>query len=160
MTAATRRDAVVLLALLPVPALGNAARADDLRYGTREEARALVRRGIRHIETVGADAAFAAFADRTGPFVDRDLYLVVIDLAGRRLAHGANQRLVGRNIAETPDAAGKAYGREILDGAATSGAGWVDYIFADPLTGRLLPKTSYFERVGDHVVLCGAYLRR
>lgn len=137
-----------------------AARADDPRYGTREEARALVRRGIRHIETVGLDAALAAFADHNGPFVDRDLYLIVIDMTGRRLAHGANPRLVGRNITDAPDAASKTYGREILAGAERFGSGWADYIFADPLTGRQLPKTSYYERAGNLVLICGAYLRR
>ena len=138
---------------------GVPGRAGDPAYGTAEEAQALVRRGIDHMRAAGAERALADFSDRKGEFVDRDLYLIVTDLAGQRLAHGSNSRLIGRNIVEMPDAAGKNYGREIVDGARSAGAGWVDYVFADPLTGRQLPKRSYFERDGDYIVYCGVYKR-
>lgn len=146
---------VVALALL----FGSPGRADDPAYGSEAEARGLVQRGIDHVRAVGMAQALADFNDRKGAFVDRDLYLIVTDLDGRRLAHGANPRLIGLNIVAFPDATGKAYGREIVEGARGAGSGWVDYVFADPLTGRLMPKSSYFERAGEVIVYCGVYKR-
>lgn len=146
---------IVALGLL----FGGAGQAGDQTFGSAEEAQALVRRGIEHLRQVGVDKALTDFSDRKGDFVDRDLYLIVTDLTGRRLAHGANPRLIGQSIVDNPDATGKPYGREIVVGAMTAGTGWVDYVFADPLTGRQLPKRSYFERAGDVIVFCGVYTR-
>ncbi len=39
--------------------------------------------------------AFAVFNNKQGPFVDRDLYVAVLDASGNVLAHGANEKLVG-----------------------------------------------------------------
>lgn len=153
-------NAVIALVVMALALLfGGQGRADDPAYGTAAEAEALVQRGIAHVRAVGVTQALVDFSDRKGGFVDRDLYLIVTDLSGLRLAHGANNRLIGRNIVEHPDATGKNYGQEIVAGALGAGAGWVDYVFADPLSGRLLPKSSYFQRDGDLILYCGIYRR-
>lgn len=131
--------------------------ADD--FGNKDEAVALVKKGIEHIKTAGPEKAFAEFSDPKGKFVDRDLYLIVTDEAGTRLAHGQNVKLIGKNIAESTDVAGKPYGKEIVDGAKSTGSGWVDYMFSDPVTKKVLPKSSYYEKAGDYIVYCGVYKR-
>ncbi len=35
--------------------------------------------------------------------------------------------------------------------------GWVDYRWMNPVTRRVEPKSTYFERDGDLVYLCGIY---
>ncbi len=37
------------------------------------------------------------------------------------------------------------------------GKGWTEYKFQNPATGKVEQKVAYAERVGDVVVLCGAY---
>jgi hypothetical protein len=140
-------------------AAGTAGCGAEVVFGSPNEAVELVRRGIAHAHRVGPEQAFADFSDPRGGFVDRDLYLIVTDLAGRRVAHGANRRLIGRSIADAPDANGTPYGRALLAGALSDGSGWVDYVFADPITGRTLPKRSFFQRDGDFIYYCGVYTR-
>jgi cytochrome c len=128
-------------------------------FGGKDEAVALVKKGIEHIKSAGPEKAFAEFSDPKGKFVDRDLYLIVTDMTGTRVAHGQNAKLIGKNIAESTDVAGKPYGKEIVDGAKAAGSGWVDYVFSDPVTKKVLPKSSYYEKAGDYIVYCGIYKR-
>lgn len=128
-------------------------------FGSKDEAVALVKKGIEYIKSAGPEKAFPEFSDPKGKFVDRDLYLIVTDLTGTRLAHGQNVKLVGKNIAESTDVSGKPYGKEIVDGAKAAGSGWVDYMFSDPVTKKVLPKSSYYEKAGDYIVYCGVYKR-
>ena len=60
-------------------------------------------------QLVSAIAATVIFAGR---FVDRDLYVVVHQLDGKALAHGANEKLVGTNMI---DVEGVPYGVAQVD---------------------------------------------
>ena len=95
----TRRS-MLLLALLF--STGNVLAAGD--RGTADEAKALGLKAVALIETQG-DKAFDIVNDRTGPLVDRDLYITVIDRTGIMRASGFNKSLVGTNTwdAEDPD---------------------------------------------------------
>jgi signal transduction histidine kinase len=136
---------------------GNAFAAE---FGTKEEAVALVKRAIAYVDQVGIDKAAPEFSDRkSGKWTDRDLYLTIANKDGIRVAHGLNQKLIGKSIAEASDVNGKPYGKEIMEVAASKGTGWVDYTFADPITKKLTPKTTYVERKGDLIFLSGVYKR-
>ena len=41
--------------------------------------------------------------------------------------------------------------------AQTAGSGWSDYDMLNPRSGRVEPKSMYFERVDDVVIGCGIY---
>ena len=43
--------------------------------------------------------------------------------------------------------------------AAKGTSGWVDYYFADPITKKQTPKSAYWEKAGDYVVISGIYTR-
>lgn len=144
------------LTTLPVLSPSSAVASE---FGTKDEAMALVKRGIEHIKAVGPEKAFADFTDKNGGFVDRDLYLIVTDKTGTRVAHGQNAKLVGKNIATSVDVDGKAYGKEIVDMSNAGKSGWVSYKFSDPVTKKVLPKESYYEPAGDFIVYCGVYSR-
>ena len=142
--------AICVACLLTVP-----ASAGD--YGTKDEAVALAKKAIAEVQAVGIDKAKAEFMDHSGPYVDRDLYLIVVDKAGARIAHGQNPKLVGTSFYESVDANGKEYGKEAEKIIMGPGSGWVSYLFKDPVSGKLLPKTSYIEKSGDYAYVVGVY---
>src|SRR5438128_683168 len=104
-----RAIAVAILCLLqaaPVP-----ARADE--FATKDEAVSLVHRAIAHVAEVGMAKAAPEFMDRSASYIDRDLYLIIIDKGGVRVVHGQNPKLVGKTYYDAVDVNGKAYGREV-----------------------------------------------
>jgi hypothetical protein len=70
--------------------------------GTKAEAVAMVKKAIGFIKANGNDKAFAEISNRSGQFVDRDLY-VVYDLNAKCLAHGANPKMIGRELLDSKD---------------------------------------------------------
>jgi len=142
--------------VLAVGFAGVQAKAGE--FGTKEEAQALVEKAAAFWQANGRDKALAAFNDKQGGFVDRDLYIVAANLAdGVRVAHGANPKMVGKSLNDFKDIEGKPYGLEILETARTKGTGWVDYKFSNPVTKKIMDKTSYIKKVDDVVIFAGAY---
>jgi cytochrome c len=47
--------------------------------------------------------------------------------------------------------------KERVEMMKTKDRGWQDFKFTNPLSKKIEPKTAYIERVGDVIVLCGAY---
>jgi hypothetical protein len=122
------------------------------KRGTKSEAVALVKRAVSEFKAVGADKAFAEFSAPKGPFMDRDLYILAYDSSGVCLAHGANQRLIGRNRMDEQDADGVYFVKERLERMKTEKTFWQKYKFTDPLTHKILPKSVYCEVVYDTVL--------
>lgn len=128
-------------------------------FGTKDEAVALVKQAITHVSDVGMDKAKADFMDHSGKYVDRDLYLIVIDKDGLRVAHGQNPKLVGKQYFDSVDVNGKEYGKEVQQISTGPGKGWFLFAFKDPITGKVLPKENYVEKAGDYTYLAGVYVR-
>ena len=126
-------------------------------FGTTAEAEALVKKAITYLKANGQEKAFAEFSNPKGAFVDRDLYIFVYDLNGKCVAHGFNQKMIGKDLREMKDADGKDYVKERIEIAKTKGKGWQDYKFTNPLSKKLEPKTAYIEKHEDVIVGCGAY---
>jgi cytochrome c len=133
------------------------AEADE--FATKNEAMALVQKAIARVAEVGMDKAKPEFMDHSGKFVDRDLYLIIIDKDGVRAVHGQNPKLVGKTYFDAVDVTGKAYGEEVRQISTGPGKGWFSFTFKDPITGKLLPKENYVERAGDYTYLAGVYTR-
>ena len=152
----SRRLAVLALFGLIVP---NATRAASETFASKDEAVALVKRAIARVAEVGMDKAKAEFMDQSGPWIDRDLYLIIIDKAGLRVVHGQNPKLVGKAYYDAVDVNGKEYGKEVQRIAEGPGVAWFSFTFKDPITGKLLPKENYVERAGDYTYLAGVYTR-
>lgn len=128
-------------------------------FGTAREAEAMVAKAVRHIRTAGAEKAYQDFTAKTPAFFDRDLYVVVYDLGGRVLAHGQNPKMVGKELIDLRDADGKPWIRERVELARSKGKFWHDYKFTDPVTKKVLPKSTYCERVDSTAVCVGIYKR-
>jgi signal transduction histidine kinase len=127
-------------------------------HGTADQAKAMVARAVALLKSEGPEKAFAAFNDKTNKeFHDRDLYVYVRTFDGNTVAHGANVRMIGQTNLDFVDTDGKQYIREMVEKAKTGNDGWVDYKFSDPLTHKIEPKSTYFQRVGDYLVCVGIY---
>lgn len=122
-----------------------------------EEAKAMLAKAVAHIKAVGHEKAYADFMTKPGPWVDRDLYITVYDMAGKTLAHGANSRLVGKDNMKLQDANGKFHIQERMDMVKAKGQGQQDFAFLNPMNKQIEPKLMFFVRVDDVVVSCGSY---
>ncbi len=129
------------------------------QYGTAKEAEAMVASAVRHIKAVGAEKAYQDFTGRAPAYADRDLYVVVYDLGGRVLAHGQNPKMVGKELIDLKDADGKPWIKERVELTRSKGKFWHDYKFTDPVTKKVLPKSTYCERVESTAVCVGIYKR-
>ncbi len=125
--------------------------------GTKEEAIAMVKKVIEFYKANGGEKTFDEVSNRSGQFVDRDLYVIVFDINGKCLAHGANSKMVGRELIEHTDVDGRPYIKERMEMMKKQTTGWNDYKFRNPVTNQVEPKTSYNERYEDLVFVCGVY---
>ncbi|CAN7408361.1 cache domain-containing protein [Pseudoduganella sp. LjRoot289] len=136
---------------------GQIVGAQAAGYGTAEEAVAMVKRAGALMKAKGKDEAFKQFNEPAGSFVDRDLYIAVIDAKGTMLSHGANPKLIGKALMELKDADGKPFIKALVDLAQGSGSGWVDYKWPNPVTKLIDSKSTYVEKLGDLTIACGVY---
>lgn len=124
---------------------------------TPKEAETMVKKGVSFIKANGKDKGYAEISNKQGQFKDRDLYLTVYRLDGTSLAHGANEKMIGRNLIDLKDIDGKEFVRERMDMAKTKTSFWQDYKFTNPVTKKVEPKSMYCERIDDTVVCGGVY---
>jgi cytochrome c len=135
---------------------GHAAAAELV---TKPEAEAMVKKALVFIKANGKDKAYAEIDKKNGQFSDRDLYLVAYGLDGVVRAHGANAKMIGKNLMEIKDVDGKAFVKERVELAKKKVPFWQDYKFTNPVSGAIEPKTMYCQPVEDMVVCGGVYLK-
>ena len=141
-----------LPALFGALAIGTAAIAAD--GANKDEAMAMVKKAVASIKADGADKAYAEISKKGGTFSDRDLYIVVYQLDGKVLAHGANDKFIGKDMSDAQDVDGKLYVKERIDMAQKQASFWQDYKFVNPVTKKVEPKEMYCERL-DQTAVCG-----
>ncbi len=124
---------------------------------SKDEAVAMVKKAVAAIKSEGPDKAYGDISDPNGPFVDRDLYIVVYALDGMVLAHGADKKRIGTNRIDDKDVDGKAFVRERMELAKTHDSFWQSYKFMNPVTKTIEPKQMYCERLQQTVVCGGVY---
>jgi cytochrome c len=122
-----------------------------------DDATNMVKKGIAFIKANGTDKGYAEISNKSGVFVDRDLYLVVYGLDGTVRAHGANEKMIGKNLIGLKDVDGKEFVKERVELGKSKGTFWQDYKFANPLSKAIEPKRMYCEKLDDTVVCGGIY---
>jgi signal transduction histidine kinase len=134
--------AIALTSLVPLAGFAS-------EQGTRAEAITMVTDAVAHVKKAGPQQAFDDFTNNKAKWINKDLYVFVIDTdAGNLTAHGANPKLIGRNLVELKDQNGKLFFREFIDVAKSSkGEGWVDYDWSNPTTKKVEPKSTLVRRV-------------
>jgi cytochrome c len=133
-----------------------AAAAQDVaqELATPEEAEGLFGDAMAYVEANGLEAAFAAFNDPEGLFVDRDLYVFCLDYDGQWYAMGANPNLVGRTAMNLEDREGRRLVPGMIEVAETGERGIYEYSWPNPLTNQIVTKSSFIQKVGDNF-FCG-----
>ncbi len=144
----------VVAALACAFALGVQAKDEN---ATAAEATAMVKKGISFIKANGKDKGYAEISNKEGQFIDRDLYLVVYGLDGTVRAHGANGKMVGKNLIDLKDVDGKPFVKERVELAQSKGTFWQDYKFTNPVSKKIEPKSMYCEKLDDAAVCGGIY---
>lgn len=132
----------------PIPAVANA---------TKDEAVAMVKKGVAFIKANGKDKGYAEISNKSGSFRASDLYLVVYGLDGVVRAHGANEKMIGKNLIDLKDIDGKPFVKERVELAQAKSSFWQDYKFTNPETKKIEPKQMYCERLDDTAVCGGVY---
>ena len=126
--------------------------------GSRDEARAMTDAAFEHVRKVGLDKACADFTNDKAAWTRKDLYVIVFDSKGTFKAHGANEKLVGRDMSNMKDPGGKLIYAAMAETAA-KGAGWVDYDWAHPVSKKVEGKSTYVRKTpgGDGLIGVGIY---
>ena len=152
----TRQLVTAFAATLACALTGNAFAAAAQGDATPEEATAMVKKAVAHIKA-GKDKGYADITAKGSAFSSGDLYITVYGLDGTVRAHGANEKMVGKNLIELKDVDGKAFVKERVELAATKASFWQDYKFTNPVTKKIEPKSMYCEKLDDSVVCGGIY---
>lgn len=153
------RKLLAITALATFAALSAPTAYADDKPASREEAVAMVQKAVAHLGSAGRDKAFADFSTKGGPFSDRDLYVVVYDMTGKCLAHGANEKLIGKDLIDAEDIDGKLYIKERIDMAKANKSFWQDYKFTNPTTKKVEPKQMYCQ-VEQGLAVCGGVYKQ
>jgi cytochrome c len=125
---------------------------------SKDDALAMVKKGVAFIKANGTEKGYAEVSNKAGAFIDRDLYLVVYGLDGKCLAHGANPKQIGRDLIDLTDVDGKYFVKERVAMAKTKPTGfWQEYKFTNPVSKKIEPKVMYCEKLGETAVCGGVY---
>lgn len=137
----------LLVALATVAMIGGAPAQER---GDKEGARAMVDAAVEHVMKVGPEQAFKDFTDKSNlTWHKQDLYVFAYNLDGLNVGHGANAKLIGKNLIEMRDPNGKYLIKELRD-MAVRGGGWVEYEWPHPQTKRVEAKASYVRRTVNY----------
>lgn len=126
---------------------------------TKPEAEAMVKKAVVFMKGNGKDKTYAEINKKDGQFTDRDLYLVVYGNDGVVRAHGANLKMIGKDLMEIKDVDGKAFVKERVELAKKKVPFWQEYKFNNPVSGVIEPKAMYCQPLEDLILCGGVYLK-
>jgi methyl-accepting chemotaxis protein len=123
-----------------------------LRQGCADEARALAERAAQCVRQLGVAQAARRFHERTGGFIDRDLFVIMMDRGGNFVAFGADPSKANRPAVAAPGVDVAELNR-MTYATADAGGGWVEFRSFHPLTRVPVDKMAYVMPVDKHVVM-------
>ena len=104
--------------------------------------------------------SLAEFNDADGSFVERDLYVFVMDMSsGKLLAHGVSPELVGRSHSEILSPDDKPILTEMLNLAKENGRGVYTYRWLNPQSSKVETKHTYYRVIDNKLVGVGYYTK-
>lgn len=128
----------------------------QLRQATADEAIAMVGRAQAHLRQRGGTSGMHELTNPAGAFIDRDLYVFVLDTQGVYHAFGGQPAKVGTRLQDVKGVDGADVIARFIERVA-QGGGWVEYDFRNPTTGKVQPKMSYVVACGDLILGAGVY---
>lgn len=151
------RRSIILSALAAALAFSFSVAVQAQTKATAAEATAMVKKGVAFIKANGKEKGYAEISNKKGQFTDRDLYLTVYGMDGTVHAHGANEKMIGKNLIGLKDIDGKEFVKERVELGKSKGTFWQDYKFTNPTNKKIEPKAMYCEKLEDTVVCGGIY---
>ena len=128
-----------------------------LRQGTADEAMQFTLAALAHIRAAGYERASEDFYKRPGRFIDRDLYIFVLDRAGTYRVMGADRNKTGTRVHDAAGIDAERFLHDVWE-RAEQGGGWVEYNIVNPVTKDVRGKSSFILPINDELVVgCGAY---
>ncbi len=128
-----------------------------LTQGTADVAMRMAQDALAHIQQLGYERACEDFYNRSGRFIDRDLYIFVFDREGVYRVMGADRAKNGTRLHDAPGLDAEQLLRDAWD-RADSGGGWVEYNIVNPVTKDVRGKSSFVLPINDQLLVgCGAY---
>jgi polar amino acid transport system substrate-binding protein len=125
---------------------------------SKEELVAFVEAAASYARVYGRDLATKDFMDLEGPFVRGDVYIFAHYFNGTCLALPYLPSGVGTDRSDLQNTEGVYINRE-MRAIAENGGGFFEYLWTNPISGELEPKTSYLTKVDDTWYLgAGIYL--
>lgn len=127
----------------------------------------LVKAAGAYLAKNGKDKLIAEINNPKGEFVHGDIYLFASDYVPNwdsskdrtiTLAHGANPKLVGKDMTDLRDADGQYFVKKMAEiSMSKEGEGWTTYKWPNPVTKQIEIKNTYTKRLPPLVVSCGYY---
>ncbi len=149
------------LAIALVVLIVHAAWAQVTPDHTRADAVSMVDRAAAMLQERGWDATFAAVDDEHGPFRDGELYVFVIDCLNPELtvvANGAFHGLIGVPQRDAVDAEGRFFQQDMAALVRAQTAGWLDFMWLNPLTRKMGHKDVYVRLVDGLIIGAGVFV--
>ncbi len=138
-----------------------ASREDQIKYGSPLEAKVMVEDAAKYMQKVDHDKAFLDFKSKDGRFQLKDLYIFVFDMDGNVLSHGAEEALIGKNMIDLKDSAGKYFVKDFIKLMEESNNGWIEYYWRNYETQKVEMKLTYLKKINENIFIgCGAYQPR
>lgn len=148
-----KRLAFFLIAVLfAVPA------AQAQQRPNQETVRQITEKAAALVASDGVESARPQF-HKDGEYKFGEVYVCVIDFNGTWLVYPPKPAGEGKSVLNVQDADGKFPVQEIIKVAKDQGAGWVEYRWQNPLSGKIEPKMTYVKRVPgkDLITYVGIY---
>lgn len=120
-----------------------------------EELVAFVEKAYEYAHVHGQEAALKEFNNKSGRFVDGELYIFAYNSNGTTLALPFQPELIGTDRWNITDPQGTKYIHELKD-AAQSGGGFVRYLYADPSDNFTVKQKLSFVMMVDRDWFIGA----
>jgi signal transduction histidine kinase len=143
---------VVLAAMASFAFAGGAAWAGE---PTPADAQAMVKKAMAFAKANGKDKVTSEINNTQGQFRAGSLYLVIQGADGTTVAHGSNEKLVGKMMINAKDVDGKEFVKEIIAAAKAKDGSWTEYKFTNPVSKKVELKAMYCERLDDTNFVCG-----
>jgi hypothetical protein len=143
-----RTPILLAAASVAVLALPPTAFAQQAKYGTAAEAKAMLEEVIVAVKADKAKA-LASFNAGTDGFKDRDLQPFCFNKSDGLINAATTPTVLGKDVRSLKDPTGKAFGEENFKAAIDGKVTEVSYMFPRPGETEPMPKVSFVTGVGD-----------
>lgn len=122
-----------------------------------DAAKAHVNAGVEFCKKVGVKACVEEFNKPESKWVKGEMYIWANDFDGVITAH-PKKPLKGKNLLGYKDNAGNQLFSDFIKKVKADKEGWVDYVWAHPVTNKQADKTSFVKGIGENQLIgCGVY---